>query len=106
MGNVVSAKEMPEMEITVRYFTIIRNITGTREEKIDAKEGSTVEDVLKTLGTRYGKEFERYISSGRDHKGMKLLFFVDGRNIEGSDGFKTILRSGNTLAIMPPVAGG
>lgn len=94
------------MEVTVRYFTIIRDITGTREEKIDAEEGSTVEDVLRILVKRYGKEFERYISSGRDHKGMKLLFFVDGRNVEGSDGFKTRLRSGNVLAIMPPVAGG
>jgi MoaD family protein len=94
------------MEVTVRYFTIMRNLTGTREERIDTIEGSTVEDVLKTLSTRYGKEFERYISSGRDHRGMKLLFFVDGRNIEGSDGFKTKLKNGSTLAIMPPVAGG
>jgi MoaD family protein len=94
------------MEVTVRYFTILRNITGIHEEKISAEEGSTVEDVLKILGARYGREFERYIYSGRDHKGMKLLFFVDGRNIDGFDGFKTRLRNGNTLAIMPPVAGG
>jgi len=94
------------MEILIRYFTILRNITGTREERIDAKEGSTVENVLKDLGKRYGKEFERYIFSGREHRGLKLLFFVDGRNIEGSDGFKTKLRDGSILAIMPPVAGG
>ncbi len=94
------------MQIKVRYFTIVRSITGTREENLDAEEGSTVEDVLKMLGARYGKEFERYISSGRSHKGMKLLFFVDGRNIEGSDGFKTKLGNGDVLAIMPPVAGG
>jgi MoaD family protein len=97
---------MSTMEVTVRYFTVMRNITGTREEKIDAKEGSTVEDVLKTLSSKYGKEFDRYIFSGREHRGLKLLFFVDGHNIEGSDGFKTKLKSGSVLAIMPPVAGG
>nr|MDO8100406.1 MoaD family protein [Candidatus Njordarchaeota archaeon] len=94
------------MEIIIHYFTILRNITGTREERMDANEGSTVEDVLKALSMRYGKEFERYILSGREHRGLKLLFFVDGRNIEGLDGFKTKLKSGSVLAIMPPVAGG
>jgi len=94
------------LEIIIHYFTILRNITGTREERMDANEGSTVEDVLKALSMRYGKEFERYILSGREHRGLKLLFFVDGRNIEGLDGFKTKLKSGSVLAIMPPVAGG
>ncbi len=94
------------MQVTVRYFTIVRNITGMREEKLDAKEGSTVEDVLKTLSTRYGKEFDRLIFSGRDHRGLRLLFFVDGRNIEGPEGFKTKLNAGSVLAIMPPIAGG
>jgi MoaD family protein len=94
------------MQLTVRYFTILRNITGTREEKLGAKEGSTVEDVLKILSARYGKEFDRLIFSGRDHRGLRLLFFVDGRNIEGPDGFKTKLKGGSVLAIMPPVAGG
>nr|MDO8135835.1 MoaD family protein [Candidatus Njordarchaeum guaymaensis] len=94
------------MEIIIRYFTVLRDLTGTREEKMNAEEGSTVEDVLKTLGARYGNEFERYIFSGREHRGLRLLFFVDGRNIEGSDGFKTRLKSGSVLAIMPPVAGG
>jgi MoaD family protein len=94
------------MEITVHYFTVLRSVTGTREEKIDAKEGSTVEDVLKTLSTKYGKEFDRYLFSGREHEGLRVIFFVDGRNIEGADGFKTKLKSGNVLAIMPPIAGG
>jgi MoaD family protein len=94
------------MDVTVRYFTIIRNVTGKREEVLDVAEESTVEEVLKALSARYGKEFERYISSGRDHKGLRLLFFVDGHNIEGGGGFKTKLSHGSTLAIMPPVAGG
>jgi MoaD family protein len=94
------------MEVTVHYFTLLRSVTGTREEKMDVKEGSTVEDLLKTLSAKYGKEFERYIFSGREYRGLKLLFFVDGRSIEGSDGFKTKLKNGNILAIMPPIAGG
>jgi MoaD family protein len=94
------------MQITVRYFTLLRTVTGAREERIDAKEGSTVEDVLKTLSAKYGKEFDRFIYSGRDRKGLKLLFFLDGRIIEEADGFKTKLENGNVLAIMPPVAGG
>jgi molybdopterin converting factor small subunit len=34
------------MEITVHYFTVLRELTEKRREKIKLKEGSTAEDVL------------------------------------------------------------
>ena len=94
------------MKVTVRYLTILREITGKREEEIDTKEGSTIEDVLAFLNGRYGKEFERYVLSGRKRKGLRLLFLVNGQNIEKLDGLKTKLQSGSILTIIPPVAGG
>lgn len=99
-------KEEPVMRITIRYFTMLREITGKRKEEIDAKEDSTIEDLLNRLDRKYGKKFEEYIFSGRKHKGLRLLFLLNGKNIEQLDGFKTILQSGNVLTIIPPVAGG
>jgi MoaD family protein len=94
------------MNVIVRYFTILREITGKREEEIKAKEDSTIEDILNFLDGKYGKKFERYVLSGREHKGLKLLFLVNGQNIEKLDGLKTKLQSGSVLTIIPPVAGG
>lgn len=94
------------MKVTVRYFTVLREMIGKRAEEIDAKENSTVKDVLSFLIGKYGKEFGRQISSGREHKGLKLLFLIDGQNIEKLDGMKTKLQNGSVLTIVPPVAGG
>jgi MoaD family protein len=94
------------MKVIVRYFTVLREITGKREEEIDAKEGSTVEAILSFLNEKYGKKFERYILSGREREGLKLLFLVNGQNIEKLDGLRTKLQNGSILTIIPPVAGG
>ena len=94
------------MKVIVRYFTVLREVTGKREEEIDAKKGSTIEDILNFLNGKYGKEFERYVLSGRRHKGLKLLFLVNGQNIQQLDGLKTKLQNGSVLTIMPPIAGG
>ena len=94
------------MKVIVRYFTILREITRKREEEIDANEDSTIEDVLTFLNGKYGKEFERYVLSGRKHKGLRLLFLVNGQNIQQLDDLKTKLQNGSVLTIMPPIAGG
>jgi len=94
------------MKVIIRYLTLLREITGKRGEEIDAKEGSTIEDILNFLNGKYGKEFERYVLSGKEHKGLRLLFLVNGQNIERLDGLKTKLQGGSVLTIMPPVAGG
>ena len=94
------------MKVIVRYFTVLREVTGKREEEIDAKKGSTIKDILNFLNGKYGKEFEKYVLSGMKHKGLKLLFLMNGQNIEQLEGLKTKLHDGNVLTIMPPVAGG
>jgi molybdopterin synthase sulfur carrier subunit len=104
--DIVSEEEMSAMEVTVRYFTLLRNLTGKREEQLSAKEDCTIEDILGLLSKKYGSEFEEYVHSGRERRGLRVLFFLDGRNIEGLDGLKTKLRAGSVLALMPPVAGG
>ena len=99
-------EEIDRMKLTVRYFTILRSITGKREERIEVDEGSTIEDMLKTLGKKYGKDFEKLVQSGREQRGLKILFFVDGRNIEELNSLKTKINDGSVVALMPPVAGG
>jgi len=94
------------MRITVRYFTTLREVTGKREEKIDLSEGSVLEDALRLMAGKYGKKFERYVSSGRERKGLPLLFLINGQNAADLSGFRAKLQEGYTLTIVPPVAGG
>jgi molybdopterin synthase sulfur carrier subunit len=94
------------MEVTVRYFTVLRKITRKRHENLEMKPNSTVEDMLMILTRKYGESFERYVSSGRGKKGLQLVFLLNGRDVRNLDGLKTRLNNGDTVAVMPPIAGG
>jgi MoaD family protein len=94
------------MYVTVRYLSVIREITGTREEVIEIVEGATVEEILNELSRKYGNAFQRMIRSGRDIRGLQIIYFVDGKNIANLKGFHTAVYNQSELVIIPPVAGG
>jgi MoaD family protein len=94
------------MYVTVRYLSVIREITGTREEVIEIVEGATVEEILNELSRKYGNAFQRMIRSGRDIRGLQIIYFVDGKNIANLKGFNTTVYNQSELVIIPPVAGG
>ena len=94
------------MEIIIRYFTVLRKITRKRQERIKIKKDSTFEDMLAILVRRYGENFERYTSSGRGKKGLQLVFLLNGQDLSQLNGLKTRLHDGDTVAVVPPIAGG
>ena len=94
------------MEITVRYFTVLREVTKKRQEIIKIKQNSTLEDMLTLLVRKYGANFERYVSSGRETKGLQLILLLNDQDVTQLSGFKTQLHNGDIVAVMPPVAGG
>jgi MoaD family protein len=94
------------MEITVHYFTILRELTGKRQEKIKMKEGSTVKDMLAVLVEKYGERFKRYVSPPKGKKGLQLVLLLNNQDITQLDGSKTTLHNGDTVSLILPIAGG
>lgn len=94
------------MSVKVKYFALLREITGKREEDIEVAEGTCVDELLEKLSAKYGKRFRDYVYGLGEFKRLTLTFLLNGRNIELMDGFKTKLKDGDTLSILPPVAGG
>lgn len=94
------------MQITVHYLSVIRDITGIREETLNVKAGITIEELLQLLVKKYGAEFNRMIRSGRDIRGLQIIYFINGQNIKSLEGFQTQIDSKSELVLIPPVAGG
>jgi MoaD family protein len=96
------------MQISVRFFTILRELTDKREQilKFKNNETVTVDTILKQLSKQYGKEFVEYVYDHNtgEPKGF-LQFLVNGRSIS-SEGLNKKLADGDVLAIIPPVGGG
>ena len=97
------------MQVSVRFFTSLREIVGKKEETLTFPAGEivTVNTVLKTLVQRYGKRFVEYVYEGntQDVRGF-LQFLVNGKSAITMNGLETELEDGNVLAILPPVGGG
>jgi molybdopterin synthase sulfur carrier subunit len=97
------------LQVSVRFFTSLREIVGRKEETLKFPEGKkvTVEVVLKTLAQRYGKRFAEYVYDEKTGEVRSFLqFLVNGKSAATMNGLETELADGDVLAILPPVGGG
>jgi len=97
------------LQVSVRFFTSLREIADKKEETLKFPEGEkvTLDKVLKILAQRYGKRFVEYVYDAKtgEVKGF-LQFLVNGRSAATLNGLQTELEDGDALAILPPVGGG
>ena len=95
------------MKVKVKFFALVRDITGKREEVVDLDDQATVRTLLGKLVEEYGVKLRDYIFDpvSKEPRGH-LQFLIDGRNVALMQGLETILEEGASLAILPPVGGG
>jgi MoaD family protein len=96
------------VQISIRYFTILREITGKKEEKIifPEKQKITVALTLKTLSDKYNKSFTDYIFDSKGQIKNFLQLIINETSITSDDKLEVTLQNGDTLIILPPVGGG
>jgi molybdopterin synthase sulfur carrier subunit len=94
------------MQVEVRFFTVLREITGKKKEEIQLQSTITVEELLIELSTKYGKKFREYLynEKGKVHDYLSIL--VNGKSTNALQGLDTELKEGYIIAILPPVGGG
>jgi MoaD family protein len=95
------------MEVKIRFFTTLREITNKREETLAISPETTVSMVLKLLSKKYGKQFDDYVFDAKTGqvKGF-LQFLINGKSTSTLNRLETRLKHGDVLAILPPVGGG
>jgi len=97
------------LQVSVRFFTSLREVTDKKEETLKFPEGEkvTVEVVLKTLAQRYCNRFVEYVYDRNTGEVRGFLqFLVNGKSATTLNGLETALNDGDVLAILPPVGGG
>lgn len=92
------------MRVIVKSFATLREIFGgTGMLYLELPEGSTIEDLLEKLREQYGSKLDVGKLVG-ENPNVKIL--VNGREITYLNGLRTRLRDGDSVAFIPPVAGG
>jgi len=95
-----------KIKVKVRFFTSLREIVGKREEQIEFSKGVTVEELLRHLSQKHGERFRDYVYDEEGEVRGHLQFLVNGQSTTTLQGFKTKLKEGDQVAILPPVGGG
>jgi sulfur-carrier protein len=97
------------LEVSVRFFTILRELIGKKEEilKFPENQKVTLEMVLDKLRQHYGKPFVEYVyESETEEVNGFLQLLINGKSATTLKGLKTELADGDVVAILPPVGGG
>jgi MoaD family protein len=87
--------------VEVKFYTTLREVTGRETLKLRLKHGATVEQALERLVRRYGQNLARKLS----HRENWVVMLND-KNVAFLNGFETILKDGDRLAILSPLSGG
>jgi molybdopterin converting factor small subunit len=91
------------MSVTVRIPTQLRTLTGGSGQV--SVEGSTVGEVLTALDGAHAGFGERLFDDGGDLRRFVNVFLAD-EDVRFLEGLATPVADGQTLSIVPAVAGG
>jgi molybdopterin synthase sulfur carrier subunit len=91
------------MSVTVRIPTQLRTLTGGTGEL--SLEGSTVGEVLKALDAAHPGMADRLFDDRGDLRRF-VNVFLDEEDVRFLQGLDTAVEAGQTVSIVPAVAGG
>jgi sulfur-carrier protein len=90
------------MIVTVSVPTILRSHTGG-EKRVTAS-GSTLQAVISDLESNYSGISERLVDNGKLHRFVNI--YVNDEDVRFSGGLDTEISDGDSVTILPAVAGG
>jgi molybdopterin synthase sulfur carrier subunit len=90
------------MTVTVSVPTILRSHTGG-EKRVTAS-GSTLQAVISDLEANYSGITDRLVDNGKLHRFVNI--YVNDEDVRFSGGLDTEISDGDSVTILPAVAGG
>ncbi len=94
------------MKVIVKYFAMIRDIVGHKDDVLDFFEKTSTKRLLSMLCNMHGEDFKRVVCSEDGTLRKGLIFLLNGEAISNDSLTSKILMDGDVAAIMPPVGGG
>jgi sulfur-carrier protein len=89
--------------VTVKIPTPLRPLTGGQSEvKI---EGATVGEVLQKMDSQFKGFGDRILDEGKAVKRF-INVYVNEDNIKDKNELDTVVKNGDTISILPSIAGG
>ena len=95
---------MADKNLHLRYHGLFWKITGTRSQKLTTS-ASTIIELLEELAIRHGAALHSELFTGQNLN-TRVVILINGQNIHHLQGAQTEIENGDTVQLMPQVAGG
>ncbi|OLS29374.1 MAG: hypothetical protein ThorAB25_16650 [Candidatus Thorarchaeota archaeon AB_25] len=91
-------------QVLVKFFATIREVTGVKSIELEV---GNIRELLKLLVQTYGNKFKDTVLDN-DTGELKQFFscMINGKRIELLEGYDTVLKDNDAVALFPPVGGG
>jgi MoaD family protein len=93
------------VKVNVKYLANIKRITGKYQEAIDVNPPQ-IGELLRELVNRYGEKFRREVMTNDWDILPHIQILVNGKDIRWLNRLNTEVQNGDSVVILPPVAGG
>lgn len=94
------------MNVRVQYMAQLRDAVGRAEEELEIPEGSSLGTLLVHLAERHGPEAKRHLITSGGEPQRCLLAVINNLAVAPPAVVVTILKPGDVVTLMPPIAGG
>lgn len=92
------------MMVLVKAYGTLRDQLGFKGSlRLDLEEGSDLCTLLKLLVKEQGEDIKGHLWKNDE---LLVKVFINGRDVEFLGGLKTMLKDGDEVALIPPIAGG
>ena len=89
------------MNIEVLFFGQLRELTEVPRTTVEVEDDNSLLEPIEYLMGVYGDAFRSKVDS---IQGLRIL--INGREYTLLSGMETILEEGDTVVLLPPIAGG
>ena len=88
----------------MKFFATVREITGVKSIELDV---GNIRELLQSLVQTYGNKFKDTVLDAETGE-LKQFFscMINGKRIELLEGYETVLKDNDSVALFPPVGGG
>lgn len=102
------------MEITLKYYNLVAEVTGKTTEKLtlpEGKEGLTLGELLELLIQKYGREMAKLLFREQGNINSSLLILANGKLLTKGGGdteeiLQEFIAPGTEVALLLAIAGG
>lgn len=94
------------MKLRVQYTAQLRTAIGRPEEEVELPEGSRLSELLDHLVIRLGEGAATHLVTTSGEVRRSLLVVVNDSASPACEAAATVLRPGDVILLLPPIAGG